>query len=743
MTFIHPILLGGLVLVGVPIVLHLIMRQQPKRLVFPAFRFLKLRQRTNQRKLRLRHIILLALRVLLIALMCLALARPKLFSDRFGFLGDDQAATVVLVVDTSPSMEYAAAGKSRLDDAKARALELLDEVGDSSRIAVLDTAEPVAEWAASRAAARDRVLDLKLRPGNRPVTEALDTAFRLFASAEFAEAGDDAKPRFVYVFSDRTPASWDATRAADLKTRRDQLPDPKPRLVYVDVGVDQPVDVAVADLEVRPQAVPANRPVTLNVTIQATGQDCDTELSCRFDGDVKAERRPVRLRAGERQVVTFERRELKPGYHQAEIALATADNLPGNNVRYATVLVREPRKVLILCDEPRDAKLWETAINRQGLYQCDVKSDRAAIMNLGPGDLAAYQAVCLLSMRAPGSFWENLEAYVRKGGGLAVAPGGLEIDKDDYSKEDSAVRRLLPGVLGQYIVNREGVALPDYQYQHKLTAPYRDWMSQPNAAAYLNSRRVYEYWTVKPAAGATVLIRYADKDRYPALLERSPAESNGRGKVLLFTTPMDGRQDAAGHAANNFNVDWYYFVLVNQAVRYLAGEAEDANLNHGAGSPVTVQLPLGPRFPTYTLAGPGLTGADTQVQRAESAGELRLTQPQEPGHYTLSGGNREWQARFSVNLPPDECLLLPRLMPSAIEELFGPDSVVQPGQNRRLKDALEGQVRQPVELFPWLMILLLLALAVENLLANKFYGQLAVGDQQVANSKSGAQATDG
>ena len=164
MTFIHPLLLSGIVLVGLPVVLHLIMRQQPKHLIFPAFRFLQLRQRTNQRKLRLRHLVLLALRMLLIALMCLVLARPKLFSDRFGFLGDDPTATVVLVVDTSPSMGYAVAGKSRLDDAKARAPELLEDVGESSRIAVLDTGEPTPEWAISRAAARERIANLASAP---------------------------------------------------------------------------------------------------------------------------------------------------------------------------------------------------------------------------------------------------------------------------------------------------------------------------------------------------------------------------------------------------------------------------------------------------------------------------------------------------------------------------------------------------------------------------------------------------
>src|SRR5215470_996873 len=110
MSFVFPVLLGGLVLVGIPILLHLIMQQKPKHLVFPAFRFLLERYRTNQRKLRLRHLLLLALRVLLIALLCLALARPRVLSERLN-LHTDRPAAVVLVFDTSYSMEYAVGGK--------------------------------------------------------------------------------------------------------------------------------------------------------------------------------------------------------------------------------------------------------------------------------------------------------------------------------------------------------------------------------------------------------------------------------------------------------------------------------------------------------------------------------------------------------------------------------------------------------------------------------------------------------
>ncbi|HXG11891.1 MAG TPA: BatA domain-containing protein, partial [Gemmataceae bacterium] len=104
MTFIHPLLLTGLLLVGIPVLIHLIMQQKPKRLPFPAFRFLLQKHRTNQRRLRLRHLLLLALRMLLIVLICLALARPRLFSERIG-LGSERPVAAVLLFDTSFSME--------------------------------------------------------------------------------------------------------------------------------------------------------------------------------------------------------------------------------------------------------------------------------------------------------------------------------------------------------------------------------------------------------------------------------------------------------------------------------------------------------------------------------------------------------------------------------------------------------------------------------------------------------------
>ncbi|MEX2285482.1 MAG: BatA and WFA domain-containing protein [Planctomycetaceae bacterium] len=78
MSLINPAILYGLGLAIVPVILHFLLRSRPKKLLFPALRLLQIRRKNNVRRLRLRHIWLLLLRVLVIALLVLAIARPSL-----------------------------------------------------------------------------------------------------------------------------------------------------------------------------------------------------------------------------------------------------------------------------------------------------------------------------------------------------------------------------------------------------------------------------------------------------------------------------------------------------------------------------------------------------------------------------------------------------------------------------------------------------------------------------------------
>jgi Aerotolerance regulator N-terminal/von Willebrand factor type A domain len=78
MSLVHPALLAGLGLAVIPILLHLLLRAKPKRLLFPALRLIQQSRRQNVRRMQLRHFWLLLLRVLVIVLIVIAVSRPSL-----------------------------------------------------------------------------------------------------------------------------------------------------------------------------------------------------------------------------------------------------------------------------------------------------------------------------------------------------------------------------------------------------------------------------------------------------------------------------------------------------------------------------------------------------------------------------------------------------------------------------------------------------------------------------------------
>jgi hypothetical protein len=122
LSLIHAGLAAGAALAAIPVILHLFMRQTPKHIVFPALRLIRERQKKSKKRMRIKNWLLLAARMALLALMALALARPRLHSDMP--LGDDSVPTALgLVFDTSLSMGYKENDKTLLDQAKERALE--------------------------------------------------------------------------------------------------------------------------------------------------------------------------------------------------------------------------------------------------------------------------------------------------------------------------------------------------------------------------------------------------------------------------------------------------------------------------------------------------------------------------------------------------------------------------------------------------------------------------------------------
>ena len=131
-SLLHAGLAGGAALAVVPLILHLLMRQTPKHIIFPALRLIRERQKQSKKRLKVKNWLLLLARMALFALMALALARPTLTTDTL--LGDSEVdAAIALVVDTSLSMEYTERGNDRLKEAKLRIADILKRVTDRAK----------------------------------------------------------------------------------------------------------------------------------------------------------------------------------------------------------------------------------------------------------------------------------------------------------------------------------------------------------------------------------------------------------------------------------------------------------------------------------------------------------------------------------------------------------------------------------------------------------------------------------
>jgi hypothetical protein len=84
MSLINPAILYGLILAAIPVLLHFLLRSKPKKLLFPALQLIVIRRKNNVRRMRLRHLWLLLLRILVIALLVFAITRPSLPAANYG-----------------------------------------------------------------------------------------------------------------------------------------------------------------------------------------------------------------------------------------------------------------------------------------------------------------------------------------------------------------------------------------------------------------------------------------------------------------------------------------------------------------------------------------------------------------------------------------------------------------------------------------------------------------------------------
>ncbi|MGB1274234.1 MAG: BatA domain-containing protein [Nannocystaceae bacterium] len=206
MSLLSPLLLLGLLGLGLPVVAHLLGRERPKPITLASRRFVTPRGEVLTHRRRLRDRALMAVRLVLLGLIVFALSRPStLVANRMDLVGSPHDA--VIVVDVSHSMMVESDKGTMLSLAADSVAALVDALPPGSQVGLVvsdPAVAPVALSADLQRPVRSLRSDLEdpnhaaIRHGSWSLVEALPRAAELF------EADGRGRPRVIYAIGDRT-----------------------------------------------------------------------------------------------------------------------------------------------------------------------------------------------------------------------------------------------------------------------------------------------------------------------------------------------------------------------------------------------------------------------------------------------------------------------------------------------------------------------------------------------------------
>jgi len=417
-TFLSPLLLLGLAALAVPILLHLLRRRETRSLDFPALRYLTRTTREQARIIRLRQLLLLALRVAALVLLMFAAAQMVLPIGG----SDHPPAGLALVIDNGIG-SGAISGDSRvLDVHLARAVEALERTGERDLVWIVAAGEPWAPvFPVSPAEAREALLRLS------PTHVTPDLPGALERAAALLEAGAPELREIVLISE---------LRANTIEAGATGQPPRSTPVRVVEFRGALPLNRGIGTVLVSGGLAPrAGDPGELLVQLEGDGVGESTVRAWVDDQLVSA------VRAGVDGMAILPFPSVDPGWVRGRVEI-DADDLRADDVAYFAFRAIAPPAVETAGQIPaylEDAlAVLEDAgrIRRGSGAEVDVRfigagappspSPREAIVLVPPGDPAGLPSLnLLLEEVAPG--W-RYEAVAPAAGESRTFAGGVSFD---------------------------------------------------------------------------------------------------------------------------------------------------------------------------------------------------------------------------------------------------------------------------------------------------------------------------
>ncbi len=677
MSFLAPLFLAGLVVLGVPVLIHLIQRERHRVVEFPSLMFLRRIPYRSVRRRRIRHWALLAIRLAALAAIVLAFARPFLRGEAVASGPSAGAREVVVLLDRSYSMGYG----DRWSRARAAAREAIDGLGPADRASLVLFATD-AEVRVRPTSDRGRLLAevAAATPGAGATRYA--AALRLAGTL----LGESRLPRReAILISDFQRIAWPGADLVRLPAGAKLTPRPVAREPTANVAVT-PVSLERSTFSGQAR-ITVTAGVTNHGSRPVTGLDAALEIGGRV-----VQTRRIDVVGGGAASIAFAPVTVSSPDTRATVRIAP-DALAADNAFYfvvspaaalAVVLVEPPgappgaslylSRALAIGDTPR----VEVAVRDADTLSEDV-IDRAAV-------------VVLDDVPVPASLAGRLSRFVEHGGGLLVAAGRR-------ATWPTGGPDILPGVARAFLDRGRGspARLGVIDYAHAVFEPFRAPRSGDFSAA-----RFYGHRAITPRSGATVLARF--EDGTPALVERRV----GAGRVMMWGCTLD-------LSWSDLPVKPVFLPLVHRVVRYLAaysapvpwitvGEVVDPARR--AGEPPAAGPP-----PARVVVSP--SGRRLALGRDEGSGVVELT---EQGFYEI-------HAPAGTVVPPTVVASNVDLSESDLTPIDPSEIVVRVGGGER--DRLDSapptpEAREALQRLWWYLLLAgIVLLAADTALADR------------------------
>ena len=719
--FVHSPLLWGMLLVGVPVLIHLINMLRHRRVEWAAMEFLLQSQKKNRTWIVFKQLLLLLLRMLAVAAVVLIVAQPLLHNQLGRLFGSTQTHHILLL-DDSFSMSDRWADTSALAEAKT----VIGQIG-----AVVARERQPQTFTLLRFS-RVGQLQHGTRPDllQVPVTsEFVDTLEETLRKIEVSQTsagpagaidaigqllGDAGQERrIVYLISDFRAAAWDDP--TDLRRQLLELNAADAEVHLVNCVDRARPNLAIASLEPAEGIRAAGVPWFMEVAVQNFSDTVAKEVSVLLEenGQVRPAVTIAEIPPGRTVKQRFPVHFPTAGQHQITARLQ-GDAVEIDDYRYGAIDLPVDVPTLLIDGraDARDARYLEMASAPGGSVRTGISLQIETPVYLNRNQpLEKFRAVALLNVErldAPGV--AALEQYVAAGGGLVIFLGeqcdSQFINRQLYRDGEG----LFPLPLGEPTVLPIDrlEKTPDLQVSgHPI---FRVLGGKRNG--FISTVVVERYFAAqddwKPKADSTTQVIATLRNGAPLAVERR----FGEGRVVAFLT-------TAAPVWNNWARNPSFVVAMQDLQAYLS-QRSSADASHQVGAELQLKLDPEAYLPQVQFVTPAEDGAPTAtmdaVRTADGPLAVSLAETGTSGVYearlTRTDGTAETR-RFALNVDAAEGDLKALSGPQLAARLEGVDYRYE--QAAMFQYAVSELAGYNVS--RWLLYLLILLLIGEQVLA--------------------------